>query len=92
VAVSAIDYNGSVPSLYDLLLPASERPRSFSVGSREFDPEEVGFRQDAAHFSIFRVFDDEGPSIPGNSNEGHEYGTPLTERERWELVEYLKSL
>ncbi len=40
--------------------------------------------------------------IPGNSNAGHEYrdgprgngviGPALTEQERWDLVEYLKTL
>src|SRR5690606_24698234 len=46
-------HNGSVPSLYDLLLPKKRpgdpeegeyRPDEFMVGSREFDPVKVGFR------------------------------------------------
>src|SRR5690625_3270750 len=44
-------HNGSVPTLYDLLLPAKRpddpedgeyRPDEFMVGSREFDPIKVG--------------------------------------------------
>ncbi len=37
-------HNGSVPTLYDLLLPPSQRPTKFTVGSREFDPVHVGFK------------------------------------------------
>jgi hypothetical protein len=36
-------HNGSVPSLYDLLLPPDQRPKTFYVGSWEFDPEIVGY-------------------------------------------------
>jgi hypothetical protein len=28
----------------------------------------------------------------GNGNQGHEYGTDLTETQRWAIVEYLKTL
>jgi cytochrome c peroxidase len=41
-------HNGSVPTLYDLLLPPESRPRSFRLGSREFDPVKVGFVADAS--------------------------------------------
>jgi mono/diheme cytochrome c family protein len=82
-------HNGSVPNLYQLLLPSDQRSTSFMVGSREFDPKHVGFRADVGSFR----FD---TSLPGNSNKGHEggsYGTDrLTEEERWQLVEYLKTL
>jgi hypothetical protein len=92
-------HNGSVPSLYQLLLPAEERVKEFTVGRREFDPVNVGFRTDpfAGGFR-FRTRDDAGRPIPGNSNAGHEYGTgrdglpALTDEQRWQLVEYLKSL
>ncbi|QDV39250.1 Cytochrome c (plasmid) [Tautonia plasticadhaerens] len=85
-------HNGSVPSLYQLLLPAEERVRSFSVGSRQFDPEHVGFRTDAPGVFQFRTHDEREEPIPGNSNAGHEYGTELSGEERWQLVEYLKTL
>jgi hypothetical protein len=85
-------HNGSVPSLDALLRPAKDRPQSFTVGSREFDPEVVGFKQDAKGMFTFRVVDEAGKPIPGNSNVGHEYGGALSAEERGQLLEYLKSL
>jgi processive rubber oxygenase RoxA-like protein len=78
-------HNGSVASLYQLLLPASERLSTFKVGSRQFDPQNVGFDAAAGSFD----FD---TSVVGNSNKGHEYGKQLTDAERWQLVEFLKTL
>jgi hypothetical protein len=78
-------HNGSVASLYQLLLPASQRLPTFKVGSREFDPVNVGFDLATGTFD----FD---TSAVGNSNKGHEYGTKLTDEERWQLVEFLKTL
>src|SRR2546423_14037699 len=68
-------HNGSVPTLYDLLLPPSDRPTSFYVGTREFDPVKVGFKteQSAENGFLFRVFDDQGKPIQGNLNSGHDY-------------------
>ena len=119
-------HNGSIPTLYDLLLlprrkgdPASGeyRPEDFIVGSREFDPERVGFRSQGYEGFLFKT------KLPGNSNAGHEYpprcdepagkaplaqaavppeleppsqDTPprcgLSRDERWDLLEYLKTL
>lgn len=80
-------HNGSVPNLYELLLPSNERTSKFYVGSREFDPKKVGFKTDAAPGTT--LFD---TSLPGNFNSGHDtYGT-FNEEQRWQLVEYLKSL
>jgi cytochrome c5 len=71
-------HNGSVPTLYDLLLPKrvkgdpdgeQYRPDTFVVGSREFDPVKVGFISQGYDGSVFDT------SLPGNSNAGHEYGT-----------------
>jgi mono/diheme cytochrome c family protein len=78
-------HNGSVPSLYQLLLPASQRVATFKVGSRTFDPANVGFDINSGSFT----FD---TTIPGNGNQGHEYGGTLTETQRQQLLEYLKSL
>lgn len=99
-------HNGSVPTLYDLLLPPEQRPTWFAVGSREFDKKRVGY--------VTRVSDDDnaalvepsgdnsfkfetrdagGRIIDGNSNLGHDYGNALlTPEERWALVEYMKGL
>ena len=84
-------HNGSVPTLHDLLLPPDRRPKSFHVGSREFDPIKVGLKEEDKGF-LYKTHDDKGNPIPGNSNEGHEAGTTLSDDDRWALVEYLKSL
>ncbi|QEG41989.1 di-heme-cytochrome C peroxidase [Roseimaritima ulvae] len=80
-------HNGSVPNLYELLLPAEQRSATFYVGSNQFDPEKVGFETQQGEGTTF--FD---TSLPGNSNAGHDtYGT-FNEEQRWQLVEYMKSL
>ena len=101
-------HNGSVPTLYDLLLPAEKcktelpitkfRPVKFKVGLREFDTKKVGFISDGEQGFTFDT------SKPGNRNVGHEYGAcetnlpdgkvlyALSDEERWQLVEYLKTL
>jgi hypothetical protein len=88
-------HNGSVPTLYDLLLPPSDRPKSFYVGTREFDPVKVGFKteQSADNSFLFRVFDDQGKPIQGNLNSGHDYNNAgLSDADREALVEYMKGL
>jgi hypothetical protein len=93
-------HNGSVPNLYQLLLPAKDRVKKFHVGSREFEPLHVGFNTEPTADSF--EFD---TTLPGNSNAGHE--GPLftqtrpsddeeyrdfTPEERTALVEYMKTL
>jgi hypothetical protein len=88
-------HNGSVPTLYDLLLPPGERPPSFYLGSHEFDPDKVGYvtAQSAQNSFQFRSRDEAGRVIEGNSNAGHDYGNAsLSEADRRALVEYMKSL
>ena len=68
-------HNGSVPTLYHLLLAAKDRPKSFTVGSREFDPKNVGFRTDAPGFPVYQAHTDDGKAVPGNANDGHEFGS-----------------
>lgn len=80
-------HNGSVPSLYELLLPASRRSRTFPLGHAEYDPVRVGYTMNAPAGTP--TFD---TSIEGNSNAGHEFGADLSDEERWALVEYLKTL
>lgn len=100
-------HNGSVPTLYDLLLPAKRpgdpengeyRPQQFLVGSREFDPQKVGFKTEGYEGFVFRT------DLKGNFNNGHEYAagrTPqpdgtvlpaLDPTQRDELLEFLKTL
>lgn len=80
-------HNGSVPSIYDLLLPPAQRPVTFYVGNIEMDLIKVGHVYSEAPDTSF--FD---TRLPGNSNAGHEYGTQLSEEERWALIEYVKGL
>ena len=80
--------NGSVPSLYDLLLPPDQRPKTFYVGDWNFDPEIVGYETNEPFPGAF-PFD---TSTRGNRNTGHEFGTDLSEEDRKALIEYLKTL
>lgn len=100
-------HNGSVPTLYDLLLPAECdpdnpemecRPVTFEVGSREFDAEKVGFRTEGYGGTVFDT------RIEGNYNTGHEYAAgktaqlngeilpPLNKQQRLDLLEFMKTL
>jgi len=88
-------HNGSVPTLYALLLPkrgpkdpanGEYRPDRFQVGSREFDPEKVGLKSSGYNGFTFDT------SHRANSNAGHTYGTELDKEKRLDLLEYLKSL
>lgn len=94
-------HNGSVPTLYHLLLPTDQRPRTFPLGHREYDPELVGYTLDAEDAPF--TFDVDAPVLVpgggkvageanGNSNGGHLYGTTLAAADRMALVEYLKTL
>ncbi len=85
-------HNGSVPNLDALLRPASVRPKSFSIGVRTFDPVKVGYLTNVDGFPKFNVNQADGTPIPGNSNAGHEDGANLTEEERSQLIEYMKTL
>jgi hypothetical protein len=82
-------HNGSVPTLYDLLLPPDERPKTFYTGGIEFDPVQVGYITTPGGKNTFLF----NTSVPGNSNAGHDYGNAqLTDDERWDLVDYMKTL
>lgn len=97
-------HNGSVPSIYQLLLPAEQRDKKFFVGTRNFDPTNLGFTTDAPSKGGFWL----DTSITGNSNLGHEFrkgyvewtpgsapqygviGPELSEEDRRDIIEYLK--
>jgi len=98
-------HNGSVPTLQAMLTPQNERPKSFCVGSRQFDPEKVGLRTEPLPCAPgLTTFD---TTELGNSNFGHSFegterdvtklprgviGPRLQPDERDALVEYLKTL
>ena len=87
-------HNGSVPSLADLLKPVGDRPTRFWVGSREYDPDRLGYvserdRVPADQQAFVRELD---TTRPGNGNGGHEFGTHLTGAEKQALLLYLKGM
>jgi hypothetical protein len=89
-------HNGSVPNLYEMLVPAAERSKKFCIG-REFDPVKVGVNTTCGPGTF--VMD---TASLGNSNAGHSFqdgprgngviGPLLSDDQRWALVEYLKSI
>lgn len=90
-------HNGAVPNLYLLLSPQSERPATFWLGSRKFDPVKVGY--DSSELKGGYLLE---TANPGNSNKGHEFkdgprgngviGPLLPPDDRYAIIEYLKSL
>ena len=99
-------HNGSVPTLYQLLLPPDERDTVFYLGRKEYDPVHLGLVTQPFPGS-FRY----DTRITGNSNRGHAFDDGLcgngvigfqigdtgycrrfTEHERLALLEYLKVL
>ncbi|WP_347506315.1 di-heme-cytochrome C peroxidase [Pseudomonas anguilliseptica] len=90
-------HNGSVPTLFQLLSPVSERETQFWVGNFEFNPKQIGYNSEK--FTGGFHFDTQ---VTGNSNRGHEFragcredgviGRALQPEERWALIEYLKVL
>jgi len=80
-------HNGSVQSMYELLLPAAQRLKQFYVGGKKYDVEKLGYRSIQGATGV--LFD---TTLPGNSNAGHEYGTSLTDHQRLAVIEYIKTL
>ena len=83
-------HNGSVPNLHALLEPDKLRPATFYRGYDVYDPAEVGFVTDGPEAQKVGFFVD--TNVPGNSNQGHNYGTTLTDGQKHDLIEYLKTL
>jgi mono/diheme cytochrome c family protein len=94
-------HNGSVPTVEALLGPPEDRPKKFYLGSREYDPVNLGYKFD----KIANGFEFD-TSIRGNWNTGHEFrkeyskdkeikgviGPALSPADRKALIEYLKTL
>jgi hypothetical protein len=98
-------HNGSVPTLHDLLGPASERPTIFEVmAARTLDRRRIGQPRyvDAGagrlgEAELLRRFggnrDWFNTSRPGSGNEGHDFWSLIrTDANREALIEYLKTL
>jgi hypothetical protein len=84
-------HNGSVPNLWELLLPANQRSASFMIGSKMYDQKNVGYVTDSSPFKDGKLVVGAGAEA-GNSNAGHEFGKDLNDDDRWALIEYLKQL
>jgi len=86
-------HNGSVPTLYDLLGPAAERPKAFEVmAARTLDRVRVGQPLGRAMTDV----DDRNwfnSARPGCGNGGHDFWSTIkTDENRRALIEYLKTL
>ena len=94
-------HNGSVPTISDLLLPASQRPISFFLGGdTTYDLHRLGLtyseavapdgsrrgkRASSKQFE-FNTHD------PANSNEGHEFSNKISAQDSLALLEFLKTI
>jgi hypothetical protein len=83
-ASSPYFHNGSVRTLWDVLTPPDQRPKTFRTGSTEFDVEGVGLRSEGRF-----LYD---TAEPGKGSGGHPFGTDLAQDKKAALIEYLKSL
>jgi hypothetical protein len=70
------------------LSPPQQRPKSFPLGPREYDPVKLGFVADVACFGEDCLVD---TSLVGSGNGGHSFGTDMSETDRMALIEYLKT-
>jgi hypothetical protein len=84
-------HNGSVPNLWELLTPPAQRKSSFMVGAKEYDMKNVGYVTDKSPFKDGN-FVVNADINSGNSNAGHDFGTGLSDDDKWALIEYLKQL
>jgi hypothetical protein len=88
-------HNGSVPTLYDLLRPADKRPRTFRLGTKEYDPAKLGYVVDGPRYltppgMMPFTFD---TRLLGNWNTGHEWWfyPDLDDEMRYDIIEFLKT-
>jgi hypothetical protein len=89
-AVAPYLHNGSVPNLWELMKLAKDRKSTFKVGSRVFDPKNVGYATEDSPFKTGAFMADPA-NANGNGNGGHEFGVGLTDDERWAIIEYMKT-
>jgi len=92
-------HNGSVPTVYGVLDPAA-RPKFFRrVGApKAYDTRNLGFeievldgpaRPELAAEARRRIVD---TTLPGLGNQGHPFARALSEAEKRQVIEYLKTL
>jgi hypothetical protein len=66
-ATAPFIHNGSVPNLYEMLIPAAECTKKFYLGA-DFDPVKVGLDTKATSGTFLM-----DTTLPGNSNGGHSF-------------------
>jgi mono/diheme cytochrome c family protein len=81
-------HNGSVPTLYDLLLPPERRPKTFALGGRQYDPVKLGFVVGTSCSQQDCLVD---TTRTGDGDGGHLWGTDMSEPDRMALLEFLKT-
>ena len=84
-------HNGSVPNIYSLL-NSSQRPEYWSrnIDQVAYDSIHVGWVYKKEKNSKGKTTYD--TSLPAYSNQGHHFGDKLSEQNRMELIEYLKTI
>lgn len=83
-------HNGSVPYLTELLELPERRSQIFYRGHDVYDADRMGFVSEGPEAEHLGSRYD--TSEPGNSNQGHLWGTHLSDTEKRLLLEYLKTL
>ena len=95
-------HNGSLQNIYQLLGPEAERDSTFWLGTKEYDPERLGYVTRPVEGGF--LFD---TGLTGNSNKGHHFiggvdswrshqrgviGRALSHEERIDIIEFIKSM
>ena len=88
-------HNGSVPTLYDLLHTEEQRPKTFPLGTKEYDPVKLGYVVAGPRYVIpvgMQSFTYDTRLI-GNWNTGHEWWfyQDLDDEMRFDIIEFLKT-
>jgi mono/diheme cytochrome c family protein len=94
-------HNSSVPTIYHVL-NSKARPKFFTRTYRsekeDYDPAHLGLKFTAVDepadsklpaYERRKVYD---TTLPGRTNTGHTFGDKLTEEQRMQVIEYLKTL
>lgn len=84
-------HNGSIPTLEDLL-NSSQRP---TYWERSFDTDDYNYEQVGWNYELRTAQNNPetyDTTIPGYGNQGHTFGDVLSDTDRSDLIEYLKTL